>query len=114
MKKIFTKLFLLAAILMLSSEIWAQAPEYVTCSSTLQPGAGVNATRVNLSNADNCSPDVISFKTTAQQEPYPFYGASVYGDGGGGFENIGLFDIQGAIMCSLEQNFNNNPAGEQS
>ena len=114
MKKIFTKLFLLATLLMLSSELWAQAPEYVTCSSTLQPGAGVNVTRVNLSNADNCSPDVISFKTTAQQEPYPFYGASVYGDGGGRFEDIGLFDIQGAIMCSLEQNFNNKPAGEQS
>ena len=116
MKKIFTKLFLLAAIFMLSSEIWAQASEYVTCSSTLQPGAEGYATRVILENTNNydCSPDVISFKTTAQQAPYPFYGASVYGDGGGGFEDIGLSDIHGAIMCSLEQNYYNNPAGEQS
>lgn len=112
MKKIFTKLFLLAAILLLSSELWAQAPEYVTCSTAAEG----YVTRVILENTNNydCSPDVISFKTTAQQERYPFYGASVYGDGGGGFEDIGLFDIQGAIMCSLEQNFNNNPAGEQS
>ena len=112
MKKIFTKLFLLTTILLVSSELWAQAPEYVTCSTAAEG----YVTRVNLSNTNNsnCSPDVISFKTTAQQEPYPFYGASVYGDGGGGFEDIGLSDIQGAIMCSLEQNFNNNPAGEQS
>ena len=117
MKKIFTKLFLLAAILMLSSEIWAQASEYVTCSSTLQPGAEGYATRVILENTNNydCSPDVISFKTTAQQEPYPFQRASVYGGGVGGFfEDIGLSDIHGAIMCSLEQNYYNNPAGEQS
>ena len=117
MKKIFTKLFLLAAILMLSSEIWAQASEYVTCSSTLQPGAEGYATRVNLSNTNayDCSPDVISFKTTAQEEPYPFQRASVYGDGvGGGFGAIGLLDIHGAIVCSLEQNYYNNPAGEQS
>ena len=113
MKKIFTKLFLLTAILLVSSEIWAQAPEYVTCSTAAEG----YATRVILENTNNydCSPDVISFKTTAQQEPYPFYRASVYGDGGGYFEDIvGLSDIQGAIMCSLEQNFNNNPAGEQS
>ena len=115
MKKIFTKLFLLTTLLMVSSEIWAQASEYVTCSSTLQPGAGVNATRVSLSYADNCSPDVISFKTTAQGEPTPFQRASVYGGGVGGFfEEIGLADIHGAIMCSLEQNYYNNPAGEQS
>ena len=113
MKKIFTKLFLLAAILLVSSELWAQAPEYVTCSSTAEG----YATRVILENTNNydCSPDVISFKTTAQAEPYPFQRASVYGDGGGYFEDIvGLSDIHGAIMCSLEQNFNNNPAGEQS
>ena len=115
MKKIFTKLFLLTTLLMVSSELWAQAPEYVTCSSTLQPGAGVNATRVNLSNADNCSPDVISFKTTAQADESPFQRASVYGYGVGGyFEDIGLSDIQGAIMCSLEQNYRYNQAGEQS
>ena len=74
MKKIFTKLFLLTTILMLSSELWAQAPEYVTCSSTLQPGAEGYATRVILENTNNydCSPDVISFKTTAQEEAYPF------------------------------------------
>ena len=116
MKKIFTKLFLLTAILLVSSELWAQAPEYVTCSSTLQPGAEGYATRVILENTNNydCSPDVISFKTTAQAEASPFRRASVYGDGGGGFEDIGLSDIQGAIMYSLEQNFNNNPAGEQS
>ena len=112
MKKIFTKLFLLTTILLVSSEIWAQAPEYVTCSTAAEG----YVTRVYLSNTNNsnCSPDVISFKTTAQQEPNPFYGASVYGDGGGGFEDIGLSDIQGAIMCSLEQNYYNNPAGEQS
>ena len=124
MKKIFTKLFLLAAILLVSSEIWAQASEYVTCSSTLQSAAGRYATRVNLSNTNNydCSPDVISFKTTAQAEASLFPRASVYyGDGVGGyyfggyFEDIdGLSDIQGAIMCSLEQNYNNNPAEEQS
>ena len=117
MKKIFTKLFLLTAILLVSSELWAQAPEYVTCSSTLQPGAEGYATRVNLSNTNayDCSPDVISFKTTAQEEPYPFQRASVYGDGvGGGFGAIGLLDIHGAIVCSLEQNYYNNPAGEQS
>ena len=116
MKKIFTKLFLLTTLLMLSSELWAQAPEYVTCSSTLQSAAGGYATRVILENTNNydCSPDVISFKTTAQEEPYPFQRASVYGDGGGGFGAIGLLDIHGAIVCSLEQNFNNNPAGEQS
>ena len=116
MKKIFTKLFLLAAILLVSSELWAQAPEYVTCSSTLQPGAGGYATGVILENTNNydCSPDVISFKTTAQQEKYPFQRASVYGDEVGDFEAIGLSDIHGAIMCSLEQNYNNNPAGEQS
>ena len=117
MKKIFTKLFLLTTLLMLSSEIWAQASEYVTCSSTLQPGAEGYATRVNLSNTNayDCSPDVISFKTTAQEEPYPFQRASVYGDGvGGGFGAIGLLDIHGAIVCSLEQNYYNNPAGEQS
>ena len=117
MKKIFTKLFLLAAILLVSSELWAQAPEYVTCSSTLQSGAEGYATRVILENTNNydCSPDVISFKTTAQEEPYPFQRASVYGDGvGGGFGAIGLLDIHGAIVCSLEQNYYNNPAGEQS
>ena len=113
MKKIFTQLFLLAAILMLSSEIWAQAPEYVTCSTTAEG----YATRVILENTNNydCSPDVISFKTTAQAEPYPFQRASVYGYGVGGFfEDIGLSDIHGAIMCSLEQNYYNNSAGEQS
>ncbi|MBR5827898.1 MAG: hypothetical protein IKY49_01505, partial [Paludibacteraceae bacterium] len=115
MKKIFTKLFLLTAILLASSEIWAQASEYVTCSSTLQPGAEGYATRVILENTNNydCSPDVISFKTTAQEEPYPFQRASVYGDGSD-FEAIGLSDIHGAIMCSLEQNYYNNAAGEQS
>ena len=111
MKKIFTKLFLLAAILMLSSEIWAQAPEYVTCSTAAEG----YVTRVNLSNADNCSPDVISFKTTAQADESPFQRASVYGYGVGGyFEDIGLSDIQGAIMCSLEQNYRYNQAREQS
>ena len=117
MKKIFTKLFLLTAILLVSNELWAQAPEYVTCSSTLQSAAGGYATRVILENTNNydCSPDVISFKTTAQAEPYPFQRASVYGDRVGGyFEDIGLSDIHGAIMCSLEQNYYNNPAGEQS
>ena len=105
MKRIFTKLFLLTTLLMVSSELWAQASEYVTCSSTLQPGAGGYATRVILENTNNydCSPDVISFKTTAQGEPTPFQRASVYGGGVGGFfEEIGLADIQGAIMCSLE------------
>ena len=114
MKKIFTQLFLLAAILMLSSEIWAQAPEYVTCSTAAEG----YVTRVNLSNTNNydCSPDVISFKTTAQAEPYPFQRASVYGYGVGGYfeDIIGLSDIHGAIMCSLEQNYYNNSAGEQS
>ena len=116
MKKIFTKLFLLTAILLVSSELWAQAPEYVTCSSTLQSAAGGYATRVILENTNNCSPDVISFKTTAQAEESPFQRASVYGYGVGGyFKDIdGLSDIQGAIMCSLEQNFNNNQAREQS
>ena len=118
MKKIFTKLFLLTAILLVSSELWAQAPEYVTCSSTLQSAAGGYATRVILENTNysNCSPDVISFKTTAQQVPDPFQRASVYGDRVGGyFEDIvGLSDIHGAIMCSLEQNYYNNPAEEQS
>ena len=92
MKKIFTKLFLLTTLLMVSSELWAQAPEYVTCSTAAEG----YVTRVFLENTNNsnCSPDVISFKTTAQQEPYPFYGASVYGDGVGGFfEEIGLADI---------------------
>lgn len=113
MKKIFTKLFLLTAILLVSSELWAQASEYVTCSTAAEG----YATRVILENTNNydCSPDVISFKTTAQQEPYPFQRASVYGGGvGGDFEAIGLSDIHGAIMCSLEQNYYNNPAGEQS
>ena len=113
MKKIFTKLFLLTAILMLSSELWAQAPEYVTCSTAAEG----YVTRVILENTNNydCSPDVISFKTTAQEEPYPFQRASVYGGGVGGFfEDIGLSDIHGAIMCSLEQNYYNNLAGEQS
>ena len=119
MKKIFTKLFLLTAILLVSSELWAQAPEYVTCSSTLQSAAGGYATRVILENTNysDCSPDVISFKTTAQAEASPFQRASVYGGYGvGGFfeDIVGLSDIQGAIMCSLEQNFDNNPAGEQS
>ena len=118
MKKIFTKLFLLTTLLMLSSELWAQAPEYVTCSSTLQPGAEGYATRVILENTNNydCSPDVISFKTTAQGETTPFQRASVYGGYGVGgfFEDIGLSDIHGAIMCSLEQNYYHNPAGEQS
>ena len=111
MKKIFTKLFLLTTLLMLSSEIWAQAPEYVTCSTAAEG----YVTRVNLSNADNCSPDVISFKTTAQADESPFQRASVYGYGVGGyFEDIGLSDIQGAIMCSLEQNYRYNQAREQS
>ena len=113
MKKIFTKLFLLTTLLMVSSELWAQAPEYVTCSTAAEG----YATRVILENTNNydCSPDVISFKTTAQAEPYPFQRASVYGGGVGGFfEDIGLSDIHGAIMCSLEQNYYNNPAGEQS
>ena len=113
MKKIFTKLFLLTTILMVSSEVWAQAPEYVTCSTAAEG----YATRVILENTNNydCSPDVISFKTTAQEEPYPFQRASVYGGGVGGFfEDIGLLDIHGAIMCSLEQNYYNNPAEEQS
>ena len=118
MKKIFTQLFLLTTLLMLSSELWAQAPEYVTCSSTLQSAEGGYATRVILENTNNydCSPDVISFKTTAQAEAYPFQRASVYGGYGVGgfFEDIGLSDIQGAIMCSLEQNYYNNSAGEQS
>ena len=117
MKKIFTKLFLLTTLLMLSSELWAQASEYVTCSSTLQPGVEGYATRVILENTNNydCSPDVISFKTTAQQDASPFRRASVYGYGVGGFfEEIGLSDIHGAIMCSLEQNYYNNSAGEQS
>ena len=113
MKKIFTKLFLLTTLLMLSSELWAQAPEYVTCSTAAEG----YVTRVILENTNNydCSPDVISFKTTAQEEPYPFQRASVYGGGVGGyFEAIGLSDIYGAIMCSLEQNYYNNAAGEQS
>ena len=113
MKKIFTKLFLLTAILLVSSEIWAQASEYVTCSTAAEG----YVTRVILENTNNydCSPDVISFKTTAQEEPSPFQRASVYGGGVGGyFEDIGLSDIHGAIMCSLEQNYYNNPAGEQS
>ena len=48
MKKIFTKLFLLTTLLMLSSELWAQAPEYVTCSTAAEG----YVTRVILENTN--------------------------------------------------------------
>ena len=110
MKKIFTKLFLLTTILMLSSQVWAQAPEYVTPSKTQSYSyGGLNYTQVSMDNVSNCAPDVISFKTTQESPNSSFSVQLVVGNGTTVNLEYILPDICGSIFWSLE----NNSSGEQ-